>query len=126
MVSWPPPGELIVTPLPVPPIDPIVIGCPWSARIEFARPTLCAIEPARDWKLVAPVTRARNPNRRPGTRPRCGDRNLGAVPGGRYAVVAAAEPGCWLAPSTADRFPLSIPVTVASTPGLAPVLDWPW
>jgi hypothetical protein len=58
--------------------------------------------------------------------PRFGEGNLGPVPGGRNAVVAVGEPGCEPAPSTVERLPLEIPVIDGSTPGFAPVADWPW
>ncbi len=58
MVISPPAGELIVTPLPVWPIEPMVIGWPRSARIELLRPKCWATAPAGSLKTTAPVTRA--------------------------------------------------------------------
>ena len=95
----------MVTPVPVWPIEPIVIVSPMSARIELLRPRTLATALAVWLKSTAPVTRAGKSNKVTWTSPWAGEGNLGLVPAGRYAVVAVGEPGSALTPSTVDRSP---------------------
>src|SRR5262245_39406886 len=123
----PPSGEVIVTPAPVWRIEPMVIGWPWSAAMEFPRPRLLAIWMARDRNFAPPVTRAGNVSSWAISSLPLAERNAGLV-GTAGAIERLAELGSKLAPSTLARLPLNGPAdaVAVATPGVTPVADWPW